>query len=79
MLFVLTALAREPGVAAAALSPAASRWLAYAILAALFLLLIFVLRFLFGPKGIARGSWESIQQASARRQAEKKTKPGSNP
>ena len=79
MLFALTALAQESGVAASALSPAASRWLAYAILAVLFLLLIVVLRFFFGPKGIARGSWESIQQAESRRQAEKETKPDSNP
>jgi len=79
LLFALTAFARESGAAASALSPFASRWLGYAILAALFLLLIFMLRFFFGPRGIARGNWENIQQADTRRQAEKETKPGSSP
>ncbi len=65
--YAAPALGSPPG------SPQMSRWLTYAILAAFFLALILLLRFLYGPRGILREShWESMEEARERKRAEHK-------
>ncbi len=65
--YAAPALGSPPG------SSQISRWFTYAILAAFFLALILLLRFLFGPRGILREPrWESNQEARARERAEYK-------